>query len=139
LKETEILKIDSRGRIVIPRSMRKGLGLKENSHIMLISNPEENELRIIPLPFSEENQTFIKIRIIIADEPGALGQVAKVFGDLKLSLLYGQEVVIKKGQEAEWNVISPFPNIPLEDFKKLIMEKGGARNVIIELPTKQER
>ncbi|MHA1776286.1 MAG: hypothetical protein DRO88_07655 [Promethearchaeia archaeon] len=139
MKETEILKIDSRGRIVIPRSMRKGLGLKENSHIMLISNPEENELRIIPLPFSEENQTFIKIRIIIADEPGALGQVAKVFGDLKLSLLYGQEVVIKKGQEAEWNVISPFPNIPLEDFKKLIMEKGGARNVIIELPTKQER
>ncbi|MCF2142025.1 MAG: AbrB/MazE/SpoVT family DNA-binding domain-containing protein [Candidatus Lokiarchaeota archaeon] len=136
MKETEILKIDSRGRIVIPRSMRKGLGLKENSHIMLISNPEENELRIIPLPFSEENQTFIKIRIIIQDEPGALGQVAKVFGDLNLSLLYGQEVVIKKGQEAEWNVISPFPNISLEDFKKMIIEKGGAKKVTIELPMK---
>ncbi|WP_457558078.1 AbrB/MazE/SpoVT family DNA-binding domain-containing protein [Candidatus Harpocratesius sp.] len=136
MKETEILKIDSRGRIVIPRSMRKGLGLKENSHIMLISNPEENELRIIPLPFSEENQTFIKIRIIIQDEPGALGQVAKVFGDLNLSLLYGQEVVIKKGQEAEWNVISPFPNISLEEFKKMIIEKGGAKKVTIELPMK---
>ena len=100
LKETEILKIDSRGRIVIPRSMRKALGLKENSYIMLISDSEENELRIIPLPFSED-QTFMRIKVIIPDTPGALSQVSKVFGELGLSLLYGQTVVIKKGQTAE--------------------------------------
>ncbi|MHA1672582.1 MAG: hypothetical protein ACTSYI_03055 [Promethearchaeota archaeon] len=136
MKETEILKIDSRGRIVIPRGMRKNLGLRENSHIMLISNPDENELRIIPLPFSEDNQTFVRIRIIIADEPGALGQVAKIFGEMGLSLLYGQEVVIKKGSEAEWTVISPFPDIPMEDFKHQLIERGGAKKVTIEIPPK---
>ncbi|MHA1522269.1 MAG: AbrB/MazE/SpoVT family DNA-binding domain-containing protein [Promethearchaeota archaeon] len=136
MKETEILKIDSRGRIVIPRGMRKSLGLKENSHIMLISNPDENELRIIPLPFSEDNQTFVRIRIIIHDEPGALGQVAKVFGELGLSLLYGQEVVIKKGSEAEWTVICPFPDVPMEDFKQQLIERGGAKKVTVEIPSK---
>jgi len=137
MKETEILKIDSRGRIVIPRSMRKALGLKENSHIMLISDSEENELRIIPLPFSED-QTFMRIKIIIADEPGALSQVSKVFGELGLSLLYGQTVVIKKGKTAEWSVISPIPEMPVDDFEKVLIEKGGAKKVIIERPMKSK-
>ena len=137
MKETEILKIDSRGRIVIPRSMRKALGLKENSHIMLISDSEENELRIIPLPFSED-QTFMRIKIIIADEPGALSQVSKVFGELGLSLLYGQTVVIKKGKTAEWSVISPIPEMPVDDFEKILIQKGGAKEVIIERPMKSK-
>ncbi|MHA1719491.1 MAG: AbrB/MazE/SpoVT family DNA-binding domain-containing protein [Promethearchaeota archaeon] len=137
MKETEILKIDSRGRIVIPRSMRRGLGLKENSHIMLISDTDENELRIIPLPFSED-QTFMRIKIIIPDEPGALSQVSKVFGELGLSLLYGQTVVIKKGKIAEWSVISPVPEIPVDDFEKILKEKGGALSVKIEKPMRSK-
>jgi len=137
MKETEILKIDSRGRIVIPRSMRKALGLKENSHIMLISDSEENELRIIPLPFSDD-QTFMRIKIIIKDHPGALSQVSKVFGELGLSLLYGQTVVIKKGKTAEWSVISPIPEIPVDDFEKILIQKGGAIEVNVERPMKSK-
>jgi AbrB family looped-hinge helix DNA binding protein len=133
MKETEILKIDARGRIVIPRSMRKSLGLKENSHIMLIADSEGSELRIIPLPFSDE-QAFMRIRIIIPDEPGALSRVAKTFGDLGLSLLYGQTVVIQKGVTAEWSVISPVPEMPVEEFKRQLIEKGGAKKVTIESP-----
>ena len=137
MKETEILKIDSRGRIVIPRSMRKALGLKENSHIMLISDSDENELRIIPLPFSED-QTFMRIKIIIADAPGALSKVSKVFGELGLSLLYGQTVVIKKGKTAEWSVISPIPEMPVDDFEKILKDKGGAIKVHVERPMKSK-
>jgi len=136
VRESEILKIDSRGRIVIPRSMRKTLGLKENSFIMLISDPEEKEIRMIPLPFSDE-QAFVRLRIIMADEPGALSRVAKVLGDLGLNLLYGQEVVIKKGVESEWSVISPLPSdLPIENFKQQLIEKGGAKRVIVERPNK---
>jgi AbrB family looped-hinge helix DNA binding protein len=134
MKESEVLRIDSRGRIVIPRSMRRSLGLKENSHVMLIANPDENELRMIPLPFTEEG-SYMRVRVIMADEPGALGQVAKVFGDLGLSLLFGQEVVIKKGVEAEWTVFTPVPDMSLEEFKQIVINKGGAKRVIIERPS----
>jgi AbrB family looped-hinge helix DNA binding protein len=137
MKETEILKIDSRGRIVIPRGMRKNLGLKENSHIMLISDSNENELRIIPLPFSDE-QAFMRLRIIMPDEPGALSQVSKVFGDLGLSLLYGQEVILKKNQSAEWTVISPIPDVPIDDLKTALIERGGAKSVSIERPMRSK-
>ena len=132
LKETEILKIDARGRIVIPRGMRRSLGLKENSFIMLISDPDNNEIKIVPLTFSE-NQSFIKLKILIPDKAGALGLIANVFGELGLSLVYGQTVVIKKGVDAEWSVISPVPeNITVEELTKVLMEKGGAIKVTIE-------
>lgn len=137
VKETEILKIDSRGRIVIPRSMRKNLGLKENSHIMLISDSSENELRIIPLPFSDD-QAFMRLRILIPDEPGALSQVSKVFAELGLSLLYGQTVILRKNQIAEWSVVSPVPEMAVEDFKKALIERGGAKSVTVERPMKSK-
>jgi AbrB family looped-hinge helix DNA binding protein len=135
LKDTEILKIDNRGRIVIPRGMRRTLGLKENCYIMLISDPENNELKMIPLPFSE-NQNFIKIRIVIKDEAGALAKIATIFGELGISLLYGQTVVIKKGVDAEWSVISPVPEMPIEEFKNALINKGGALKVEVQHPSK---
>jgi len=140
MRETEILKIDSRGRIVIPRSMRKSMGLKENSQIMLISDSQANEIRIVPLPFTDE-QAFLRIRILMRDEPGSLSQVARVFGELGLSLLYGQEVVIKKGQEAEWSVISPTPKITKEELRKILIDRGGAKDVIFEntTPTEEDK
>jgi AbrB family looped-hinge helix DNA binding protein len=132
-KETEILKIDSRGRIVIPRTMRKSLGLKENSQIMLISDSEAKEIKIIPLPFSEE-KAFIRLKISIDDKPGSLGRIASEFGVLGISLLYGETVVIKKGIEAEWNVLAPVVDMPVEELKKALMERGGAKRVEIVEP-----
>lgn len=135
-KETEILKIDSRGRIVIPRTMRKSLGLKENSQIMMISDSEAKEIKIIPLPFSEE-KSFIKLKIIIDDKAGSLGRIATAFGEFGVSLLYGETVVIKKGIEAEWSVLAPVTEMPIEELKRQLIEKGGAKRVeIMEHPVK---
>ena len=44
MKQTEVVKIDSRGRIVIPRTMRRSLGLKEDAKIMMIYEDEKSEI-----------------------------------------------------------------------------------------------
>ncbi len=56
-------------------TMRKSLGLKENSQIMMISDSDAKEIKIIPLPFSEE-KLFIRLRIYIEDKAGALAKIA---------------------------------------------------------------
>ena len=132
-KETEILKIDGRGRIVIPRTMRKSLGLKENSQIMLIADSDAKEIKVIPLPFSEE-KSFIRLKITIPDTAGALGRIATAFGELNISLLYGETVVIKKGVDAEWNVLAPVMSMTIEELTKRLVEKGGAKKVEVMEP-----
>ena len=132
MKRSEIVKVDARGRIVIPRPMRQLLGIKKDSHIMIVSDEENpTELRIVPLLYSEE-QSFLKIRIIIPDEAGSLAKIAQVFGELGISLLHGQTTVLKKGVDAEWEVISPVPETPMEELENVLKEKGGAKRVIFE-------
>jgi len=113
--------------------MRKSLGLKENSQIMLISDSESKEIKVIPLPFNEE-KTFIRLKILIADQAGALGKIASAFGDLNISLLYGETIVIKKGINAEWNVLAPISDFSIEDLKKYLIENGGAKSVQVMEP-----
>ncbi|MHA1819997.1 MAG: hypothetical protein ACTSU2_16230 [Promethearchaeota archaeon] len=130
MKETEILKLDSRGRIVIPRIMRKSLGLTENTQLMAISDSETKEIRIIPLQLLD-NKVYIKLKIKMDDKPGALAKIAETFGLLNVSLVYGESIVIKKGTEAEWTVIAPQPDIPLDELKRTLIEKGKAISVTV--------
>ena len=110
--------------------MRKSLGLTENTQLMAISDSDTKEIRIIPLQLSD-NKTYIKIQIYLNDKPGSLANVANAFGDLGMSLVYGESIIIKKGVEAEWTVIAPQPELSLEELKKYLMEKGGATRVHI--------
>ncbi|MHA1733687.1 MAG: ACT domain-containing protein [Promethearchaeota archaeon] len=127
MNETEILKMDSRGRIVIPKSMRKILNLDENSNVMAIADPNKQEIRIVPFLGAEDTLT---VRVEMLDIPGSLSRIAGIFAELKLNLLYGQSKIIKRGEAAEWTVICQVPDeLPLEELKKLLMEKGGASQV----------
>lgn len=133
--DVEILRVDARGRIVIPRAMRKNLGLKENAQVMLVCEPDNSELKILPLPFSEE-RLALKIKMLIRDITGSLARIAQVFADLGISLLYDETIVMKKGEAAEWTVIVPIPNMSLEDLTRHLKEKGGALRVSIIEPPK---
>lgn len=131
MRETDILKLDKRGRIVIPRIMRKSLGLAENSQLMAISDSDEKEIRLIPLPLVDDN-VYVKLSITLPDESGSLARVAQAFGDHNISLVYGETVIVKKGVKAEWRVIAPKkPDVPLDQLKKILVEEGGALKVEI--------
>lgn len=131
MKDVKIISIDNRGRIVLPLVTRKNLGLTTDSQLMLVSDSETKEIRITPVGISAEDKP-IKFRITMKDEAGSLAQIANIFGDLGISLIYGESVIIEKDKKAIWTVISSSPkNISLGELKGVLENKGKALEVDI--------
>ena len=128
MKEVKILTIDERGRIVIPQIVRKSLGITTNSQLMMISDSETKEIKISPIGLRDESN-LIKLRITMGDTPGALAKLATTFGDLKLSMMYSEAVIVEKDKTAVWTVISESPSLTLEELEKILKEKGEALKV----------
>ena len=130
MKEVKILTIDERGRIVIPQIVRKSLGITTNSQLMMISDSEAKEIKITPVGLRSESD-LIKLRITMGDSPGALAKLATTFGDLKLSMMYSEAVIVEKDKTAVWTVISESPSFPIEELNIILIEKGEALKVEI--------
>jgi bifunctional DNA-binding transcriptional regulator/antitoxin component of YhaV-PrlF toxin-antitoxin module len=131
MKDVKIISIDNRGRIVLPLVTRKNLGITTNSQLMLVSDSETKEIRITPVGISKEDKP-IKFRITMSDEPGSLAKIATIFGDLGISLMYGESVIVEKSKTAIWTVIGPTPDhISLEELKDSLEKNGKAVSVEI--------
>ena len=129
MKETRILTIDNRGRIVIPQIIRKTLGISENSQLLVIADSDTKEIKITPVGLRGDS---IKFRITMNDQPGSLAKIATVFGNHGISLVYGESTTIEKGKKALWTVIGPKPeDLDHEEFKKILMNEGDAVEVEI--------
>ena len=129
IKDVKIISIDNRGRIVLPLVTRKNLGLTTDSQLLLVSDSETKEIRITPVGISED-QKPIKFKITMKDEPGSLAKIATIFGDLGISLMYGESVVIEKDKTAIWTVISPTPlDITMDKLQEELISKGQAVKV----------
>ena len=88
----KIISIDERGRIVIPKEARNALGITTDSQLMMISDSEAKEIRITPIGLSGDKGP-IKLRITMADIPGALARLATLFGNLGLSMMYSLSLI----------------------------------------------
>ncbi|MHA2132005.1 MAG: hypothetical protein ACW99L_18705, partial [Promethearchaeota archaeon] len=118
MKDVKIITIDNRGRIVLPLVTRKNLGITTDSQLMLVSDSETKEIRITPVGITKDEKP-IKFKITMSDEPGSLAKIASIFGDLGISLMYGESVILEKSKSAIWTVISPTPKaISIEDIKE---------------------
>jgi AbrB family looped-hinge helix DNA binding protein len=131
MKEAKILNIDKRGRIVIPNIYRKSLGIEEATQIMMIADSDRKEIRIYPVAWSGERET-VKLKIYMEDVAGSLAKVAKIIGELKISLIYGEAIVIERGKSAIWTVIAPLPEgINTNELVDTLLKKGNALKVEI--------
>ncbi|MHA1490232.1 MAG: ACT domain-containing protein [Promethearchaeota archaeon] len=131
MKEVRILQIDNRGRIVIPYIVRKSLGVTTNSQLMMVADSETKEIKISPIGLAQDRKP-IKYRIKMKDMPGSLGKIATTFGNLGISLFYGESVIIEKDKIAIWTVIGPHPKEKtLEDIIEILKKDGNALDVEI--------
>lgn len=130
MRDTEILRIDERGRLLIPIVMRKSLGIVENSNLLAICDSENGEIRLKPFQFSDQ-ENLIKIRILMEDQTGSLAALARAFADKKISMVHDESILIKKGVFAEWTVTIPIPNMTIEELIDHLKKSGCVRSVSV--------
>jgi len=101
---SEIVRIDARGRVTLPSTLREAVGLSEGMYVMLIANIEEKNVRI--LPFADPKAKLAEFHITMADVPGALARVASLLAENNVDLLSTTSRTLKRGKHAEWIVIA---------------------------------
>ena len=106
-----IVKIDSKGRILIPFHIRNYADLNENSEVMLMSNGNK-EIKVIPI-VEGENAT---INILMKDEQGSLGKTIDTLSKHNIDILMSHSKTIEKGKLAEWTAMLDISNC--KDIKK---------------------
>jgi len=126
---TEIVRIDSRGRITMPSHLREAVRLSEGMYVMLIADLDEKEVRIVP--FADPEAKLIEFRIAFSDMPGALAKAANILARQGVDLLSSESRTLRRGKSAEWVVVADVSRCKckLEELEQKIVEEGAAKEV----------
>lgn len=106
-----IIKLDTRGRLVIPNEFREILDLKEGDNVLISLDPKTNTISISPI-YGEEND-LVKMEIEFGDSPGCLAKIATKLAELKIDLIMTESKSFERGTKARWDIIA---DISKSDF-----------------------
>ena len=127
MKEVRILTLDNRGRLVVPKIIRKSLGITNKSQLMMVADSETKEIKIVPVGLGGES---FKFKILMKDQAGALAKILSIFGDRGISLVYEETIVLEKNKSAICTLIGPKPkNVNLDEFKQILKDEGDAIDI----------
>ena len=129
MRMTEIVRVDSRGRITMPSSIREAIRLSEGMYVMLIADLDKKEIRITP--FADPEAKLIELNITFSDAPGALAKAASTLADEGVDLLSSESRTLRRGKSAEWVVVADVSRCKctLKELEQKIVAEGTAEEM----------
>jgi len=107
-----VVKLDSKGRILIPYHIRELLDIADGSEFLIMSN-YNGEVKLLPLLKGKTAE----IRIMVEDKPGNLTQITQILAKANIDIVMSQMKVLERGHLAEWHAITDISKC--ENPKKL--------------------
>lgn len=96
---TSLVKVDSKGRITIPQTIRETLGIEAGMLVAMLADSEKKE--IIVSPISADNAKVVEIDITMIDRPGALAKITEKMSELKVDIVANKCTSIARKEEGE--------------------------------------
>ncbi len=129
MRMTEIVRVDSRGRITMPSSIREAVRLSEGMYVMLIADLDAKDIRITP--FADPEAKLVELSIAFSDIPGALAKAANILAQQGVDLLSSESRTLRRGRSAEWVVVADVSRCKctLEELERQIVAEGAAKEV----------
>jgi AbrB family looped-hinge helix DNA binding protein len=119
-----IIRLDTRGRLVIPTEFRETLGLKEGDEVLMSLDTSTNTLTIAPVYGKPAN--LVKIEIEFGDVPGCLAKIAAKIAELKIDLIMSESRSSQRGQKARWDIIADISkcSCSVPQLKQKLLQSG---------------
>jgi AbrB family looped-hinge helix DNA binding protein len=129
MRMTEIVRVDARGRITMPSSIREAVKLSEGMYVMLIADLDKKELRIAP--FADPEAKLVELSITFSDIPGALAKAANILATEGVDLLSSESRTLRRGKSAEWIVVADVSRskCTLKELEEKIIAQRTAEKV----------
>jgi len=126
-----IVKLDTRGRLVIPNEFRETLNLKEGDEVLISLDSKTDTLVISPI--YGKTTDLVKIEIEFGDTPGCLAKIAKKLAETKIDLLMTESKSSQRGKKARWDIIADISKCPysINEIKQLLLQSGFVESMSI--------
>lgn len=99
MRVTNIVKVDSKGRVTIPLFVREALEIQEGRYLIAIADINKKE--IILTPVTSSNKPIFEIKVELKDKPGALAEFSEKLKEMGLDQLIVRCSTIKRGEIGE--------------------------------------
>jgi len=112
-----VIKLDTRGRLVIPNEFREALDLKQGDNVLLSLDSKTNTINISPV--YGENNYLVKMKLKFGDNPGSLAKIAEKLAELKVDLIMTESKSYERGTKARWDIIADISesNLSIPEIK----------------------
>ena len=126
-----IIRLDTRGRLVIPNEFRETLNLKEGDEVLMSLDTKTDTLMISPI--YGEPTDLVRMEIEFGDTPGCLAKIAQKIASMKIDLVMTDSKSSQRGKKARWDIIGDISNCSssVSEIKQVLLQSGLVEDMSI--------
>jgi AbrB family looped-hinge helix DNA binding protein len=122
VKNFNIVKLDSKGRLLVPYHIRELFDLDDGDEFVIITN-SNREIKMLPLVKGNSAELTLQVE----DSPGSLAKITRTLAKFNASIILSQLKVIERGHLAEWHAFLDLTDS--KNFRKMIAELNATKFV----------
>ena len=128
---SSIIRLDTRGRLVIPNEFREALTLKEGDEVILSLDRKTDTLTISPIYGKPTD--LVRMELEFGDTPGCLAKIAKKISDMQIDLVMTESKSSQRGKKARWDIIADISksSYSINQIKQFLLQSGFVESMSI--------
>ncbi|MEB3806894.1 MAG: AbrB/MazE/SpoVT family DNA-binding domain-containing protein [Desulfurococcales archaeon] len=122
MRLTSLAKIDSKGRVTIPQTIREALDIEPGMIVVLLADLDRREIIISPI--SASSKYIYEIEVEMMDKPGALAMLTQKLAEMHIDIVATRCAAISRGESGNCTVIVDVSKAKasIEDVKRALEE-----------------
>jgi len=127
MKNTNVVKVDSKGRILIPYNIRELHNIDESAEFVIFST-HRGDIRLMPM----EKGKCADVKIVHMDDPSILAKITTIMAKNSIGIVMSQSKALERGYLAEWNALIDISRCKsMKKFHEQISKMEMVRNIEI--------